>query len=189
MMAVNQLKRFPLRVKRRRFLLFLLLPACALMLYACAGCWLARREIVRTPRNAATGVVLGTEALDLDPPAGAPRPTRVCLLLHGFIGSRQDFNGFGARLAAAGYHVRMARLPGHGTTPLDLAGQTPESLYAGVHAEYRALRQRYATVDVVGYSLGGALATQLAAREDIHRLVLAAPFYAVTYHWFRRRLF
>ncbi|MHC4944104.1 MAG: alpha/beta hydrolase, partial [Planctomycetota bacterium] len=36
----------------------------------------------------------------------------------------------------------------------------------------------------VGFSLGGALATLLASEEAVDRLVLAAPFYRVTYKFY-----
>jgi esterase/lipase len=57
-------------------------------------------------------------------------------------------------------------------------------MLAGALEEYRALRRQYETVDVIGFSMGGALATLLASREDVHRLVLVAPYYAVTYEWY-----
>jgi len=164
--------------------------AVAGIFYSCVACHALRHEILTTPRDPETGVVIGAEAIDLDPlpspGAGTPRdvPTSACLLLHGWVGSRKDFNDLGERLAAAGYHVRLARLPGHGTTPTDFAAQTPESMLAGVEVEYRALRERYAEVNIIGFSMGGTLATLLAAREDVDRLVLVAPYYRVTYEWY-----
>jgi carboxylesterase len=76
------------------------------------------------------------------------------------------------------------RLPGHGTTPRDFAAQTPETIYEGVRAEFEALKGRFEEVDVVGFSMGGSLATLLAAREPVDRLVLIAPYYGVTYKWY-----
>lgn len=173
--------------------------------YDAAGAWSLRREVAATARDPQTGVVVGTEALSLDPPTpsaptvarsgsspnpapGTPsaqdRPTSACLLVHGFVGSRKDFGDLGERLAAAGFHVRLARLPGHGTTPRDFARQSPETLYQGLLAEYRELRRHYKAVHVVGFSMGGALATLLASREPVDRLALVAPYFGVTYRWF-----
>lgn len=165
-------------------LLGLLLLACLLGAYACASQRALRREVRDTPRDPATGVVLGTEALALDPPGRADAPTTACLLVHGFIGSRKDFADLGPRLAAAGFHVDIMRLPGHGTTPQDFRAQSPESLLQAVIDEYRALRRQYRAVYVVGFSMGGALSTLLASRENVDRLVLAAPYYGVTYKWY-----
>ena len=154
-------------------------------LYACSAQRALRNEIANTPRDPATGVVIGTEAIDLDPPAGADRPTTACLLVHGFIGSRIDFADLGERLAERGFHVRMMRLPGHGTTPPEFAEQTPETLLDAVEVEFDALRAQYEAVNVIGFSMGGALVTLLAARhDDIDRLVLVAPYYGVTYLWY-----
>lgn len=152
--------------------------------YACASERSLRREIATTPRDPRTGVVLGTESLSLDPAASADAPTTACLLIHGFVGSRKDFADLGQRLVAAGLHVELMRLPGHGTTPKDFGGQTPASLLKAVEDEYRALRKKYHAVYVVGFSMGGTLATLLAAREPVDRLVLAAPYYGVTYKWY-----
>jgi carboxylesterase len=144
---------------------------------------MAKREERGLVRNPETGVVTGAEAMSLGPTA-ADGATRACLLLHGVVGSRQDFDDLGRRLAEAGFHVRMARLPGHGTSPRDFAGQSADDLYRGALEELRALRGEYAQVDVVGFSMGGALATLLAAEEPVDRLVLAAPYYGVTYKFY-----
>ncbi len=151
--------------------------------YACVARRALEREIENTPRDPVTGIVLGTEALSLDPPAD-DAPTSACLLLHGWAGSRRDFADLGERLAAAGFHVRMTRLPGHGTTPRDFAKQTPDSLYEGAAREFHALRNRFKEVNVIGMSMGGTHATLLAANEDVDHLVLVAPYYGVTYRWF-----
>lgn len=110
---------------------------CALLLgaYACAGQARLVREIRDTPRDPKTGVVLCAEALTLDPPASRDVPTTACLLIHGFVGSRKDFADLGQRLAAAGFHVELLRLPGHGTTPTEFAAQTPE-LLLGIFWDY-----------------------------------------------------
>lgn len=178
------------RLRRRLTRILIALAALAALLvgaYACAGKARLHREIRETPRDPATGIVLGTEALTLDPPARPGRgdtPTTACLLIHGFIGSRKDFADLGPRLAAAGFHVEMIRLPGHGTTPTEFAGQTPESLLGAVTERYRALSIQYRAVNVIGFSMGGSLATLLAARERPARLVLASPYYRVTHKWF-----
>lgn len=156
-------------------------------LYACASHRMLKKEIAATPRDPATGIVAGLEARDLDPPrdyagrAGGDGPTTACLLLHGFVGSHRDFANLGPALAERGYHVRLARLPGHATRPDDFARQTPETMMQYVSEEYHALKARYPKVIVVGFSMGGTLATLLAEAEPVDGLVLIAPFFAVTY--------
>ena len=148
--------------------------------YSCASARSLRREIESAPRDPASGVILGTEAADL----GDAEASAACLLLHGFVGSRIDFAGLGDRLSEAGFYVRMVRLPGHGTTPQDFAGKRPEDFIQAVRDEYGALRSRFDVVHVVGFSMGGALATLLASEQDVDRLVLVAPFYRITYFWY-----
>jgi alpha-beta hydrolase superfamily lysophospholipase len=49
---------------------------------------------------------------------------------------------------------------------------------------YAALCARYGRVAVLGFSMGGAVASFLAAERDPDRLVLVAPFFGVTYRWY-----
>ncbi|MCA9450554.1 MAG: hypothetical protein KC931_25760, partial [Candidatus Omnitrophica bacterium] len=80
---------------------------CAYNLYATRK---MESEIQGYPRDPKTGVVKGTEAVTLDG-TGA----NSALLVHGFVGSRIDFNDLGEILNDEGLTVRMTRLPGHGT--------------------------------------------------------------------------
>lgn len=158
--------------------------AITLSSYACAMRWSMQREIDGTDRDPATGVVRGTEAVWLHP-SPANDTGRAVLLVHGFMGSRKDFNDLGPALAAAGLHVRMLRLPGCGTTALDFAQQTPETLLNAVRGEYKSMRTQYENVSLAGFSMGGSLSTLLASeRKDIDRLVLISPYYGVTYFWY-----
>ena len=145
---------------------------------AMAG-WVERHDAALA-RDPASGVVLGAEAVDL----GDPTAASACLLVHGYAGSRKDFSDLGQRLAEAGLFVRLLRLPGHGTTVEDLGRQTPESLLQGASQELHALQGRFQAVSLVGFSMGGAISTLLASQEPIARLVLLAPYYRITYHWY-----
>lgn len=158
--------------------------AVAVVCHACATNRAIKKEVASTPRDPITGVVIGAEPIDIDPPASMDRPTTAVLMLHGFVGSRGDFADLGERLAAQGCHVRMARLPGHGTTPPDFANQTPETMLAGARGEIEALRKEYKAVYVVGFSMGGAIGTILSSEGDVDGLVLISPYYGVTYRWY-----
>lgn len=161
-----------------------LIFAVAIVCHACATNRAIKREVAGTPRDPKTGIVIGAEPIDLDPPASMDRPTTAVLMLHGFVGSRKDFADLGGLLAAQGYHVRLARLPGHGTDPRDFAKQTPESMLAGPRAELEALRKEYKAVYVVGFSMGGAIGTILTSEGAVDRLVLISPYYGVNYKWY-----
>lgn len=127
-----------------------------------------------------TAVVPGTERVEL----GDPDSPCFCLLVHGFAGSRKDFANLGELLARAGCRVRLDRLPGHGTSPEDMERTTPDDLVRHVEEQMKRARQEYEKVILVGFSMGGAISTIVAAREPPDRLVLIAPCYAVTPQWF-----
>jgi carboxylesterase len=139
----------------------------------------------KMPKDPKTGVIKGTEAVVLQPKN--PRPEmkgRACLLIHGFVGARTDFADMGNRLAEQGFTVNMMRLPGHGTKPEDFAVLKKGDLLEAVRKEYLNMRKQYRQVDVIGFSMGGALATLLASQEPMDRLVLVAPYYKVKYRWY-----
>lgn len=156
-----------------------LLSTLGCVCYSCRANRVLEGEIESAKRDGATGIISGSEPITL-PAAGQ----NACLLVHGWIGSRVDFNDLGSALNDRGFTVRLMLLPGHATTPRALEGISAEEMLEAVRVEYRALRTRYERVDVVGFSMGGTLATLLAAEEAIDRLVLVAPFYEVTHKWF-----
>jgi carboxylesterase len=125
-------------------------------------------------------VVPGTEAVEL----GDPKAPVHCLLVHGFAGSRKDFADLGEVLAEQGCHVRLERLPGHGTTPEDMESTTADELEAYVLEAVRAAKAEHERVVLVGFSMGGALATIAAAQEPVDRLVLLAPCYEIQHQWY-----
>ncbi len=85
------------------------------------------------------------------------------LVLHGLTGSPQGVAGLGAALGAAGFDVEMPLLPGHGTSPEDLAGCGWDDWSSAAEAEYRRLAARSGPVVAVGLSVGAALAASIAA--------------------------
>jgi carboxylesterase len=184
MQSMTTSLRPPSALARLRTLLFRLLVAVLCIVLAMLGYTdLAevhlRDEIRSAVRDPSTGVIAGTEAQTLAGTSG-----RACLLVHGWIGSRVDFNDLGRRLNEKGMTVRMLRLPGHGTSPRELETTGADDLVRAVEAEYLALKADHGDVSVVGFSMGGSLATLLAAAHRVDRLVLVAPFYTVTYRWY-----
>jgi carboxylesterase len=179
----------PRHPRLRRFLrfaaVFFLILLCGLFCHSCAVQHALRNEIAEGERDPITGVLHGLEAVILGPAVENPDiPRAACLLVHGFLGSVQDFGDLGEQLADLGFTVRKMRLPGHGTSAADFNFQPPGALYKAVRQEYANLRAEFDKVYVVGFSMGGSLSTLLASREDVDRLVLLSPYYGVTYKWY-----
>lgn len=104
----------------------------------------------------------------------------VCLLIHGFTGSPADMRVLGDYLQNEGYGVAGLLLPGHGTTPQDLATTRWPEWFNAVENEYLRLRDRYKIVIPMGLSMGGILALHLAAKYDVKGLVsFSAPVFFV----------
>ena len=156
------------------------IPVAVVGCYNLVTGYLASRPQDDRLRNPETGVVEGAEAFDLGPD-GAPG---VVLLVHGFIGSVRDYGDLPQKIAAAGWHVRAMRLPGHGTRPQDLEKESQDSLIRAVLAEYDSLRLAYGKVVLAGHSMGGTLAVLAASERNPDALVLAAPYFRVTGKWY-----
>lgn len=107
-----------------------------------------------------------------------------CLLLHGWLSTPADFGSLPHALDEAGWDVHAPLHPGHGTCPADLEGVTAQGLLDASRRHYAALRGRYRKVALVGFSMGGTLATMLAAEQPPDRLVLVAPFYSISHRWY-----
>ena len=102
------------------------------------------------------------------------------VLSHGFTGSPVSMRPWAQHLAAAGYSVRLPRLPGHGTRWQDANATTWRDWYGAVEQAYDELADRCDTVFAGGLSMGGTLVTRLAEQKGdrIAGLVLVNPAYA-----------
>ena len=123
------------------------------------------------------GVVRGAEPIALD----GPEPARAVLLLHGFGDTPQTLRYLAEDLHAHGYTVRAPLLPGHGRTLRDFRASGAAAWIGAARDELRALRARHGRVAVVGLSMGGAIASVLAAEisdegGDLPALVLISPY-------------
>ncbi len=87
------------------------------------------------------------------------------LLSHGFTGTTQSMRPLGEALAAAGFTVSAPRLPGHGTSPEDMAGTGARDWVGAIDAALDELRGRCSTVFMAGLSMGGTLTLLTAGRH------------------------
>ena len=89
------------------------------------------------------------------------------LLIHGFTGSPASLRPWADHLAAAGFRVRVPRLPGHGTSWQELNLTRWQDWYATVKRSYADLSAETSQIVVGGLSMGAALALRLAARQRV----------------------
>ena len=113
----------------------------------------------------ASGVVPAVKAMGSGP---------VLLFLHGIGGNRQVFDPQLAHFAARGWHAVAWDAPGYGDTPPPAGDWDWASLAAAVPALLDGLGVRRAVL--VGHSMGGMLAQEVAARhgDRLAALVLSA---------------
>jgi carboxylesterase len=82
-------------------------------------------------------------------------------------------------LAEAGIASLAIRLPGHGTSPEDLARRNWEEWYDAVRTGHRILKGEFQSVYCMGMSTGCLLALVLASQEPVQGLVLFSPYLRV----------
>jgi len=133
------------------------------------------RELARRRPRGPDGIIVGAQPIEL-PRAGAP----AVLLLHGGGDTPQTLRYLADHLSGLGYAVSVPLLPGHGRTLTEFAAAGADDWLTEAHRAYDALRASHGWVAIVGLSMGGALAVQLAAvHAELPALVLLAPYLAV----------
>lgn len=87
------------------------------------------------------------------------------LVVHGFTGSPSSMRPIADALAKAGHTVTLPRLPGHGTTVKDMITTGWKDWTGEVESAYQSLLSKCESVVVIGLSMGGALALDLATKH------------------------
>jgi carboxylesterase len=95
------------------------------------------------------------------------------VLVHGFTATPEEMRSVGEALAVAGFPCRAIRLPGHATTPADLARARGADWIDAVEAGVAALATTVSRVAIAGLSLGALLALEVAARGRVRVDALA----------------
>ncbi len=99
-----------------------------------------------------------------------------CLLVHGFPGTALEMRPLGDGLHQAGWTARGMRLAGFGPELADVIDYNNEVWVQSIQQELQSLKKAgHNPLMLVGYSFGGGLSIQAAARMPVDRLVLIAP--------------
>lgn len=97
------------------------------------------------------------------------------LLIHGLTASPWEMKRLGYYLYAKGFTVYGIRLPGHGTSPEDLAGRKYQEWVVAAENGLNLLRLESPRVYLVGHSMGALLALRLTEKESVAGVVALAP--------------
>lgn len=106
----------------------------------------------------------------------------VCLLIHGFTGAPTDLGQLAERLQATGHEVYSPTLAGHGGSRFDLERVSWLDWIHSAEKELVALLKQHPQVHLIGFSMGGLIATYLANkyRDRIRSLtLLSTPIYTI----------
>lgn len=98
------------------------------------------------------------------------------LLIHGFGASPREMLPLGEVLVEHNFTVYGVRLPGHGTSPEDLATRQAEEWLATAEQGYQSLAKMDLKISVAGLSTGALLASKLALQHPLEKLILLSPF-------------
>lgn len=108
-----------------------------------------------------------------------------CLLIHGFGGNREEVAPLARRLQEDGYQVRCPALKGHTGKRQDLKGITYQEWITSAEQDLKELSAVSQDICLVGFSMGGLIALNLAVQYDVQGVVtLNSP----VYYWDIKRI-
>lgn len=100
--------------------------------------------------------------------------SKAVILFHGFITDKSDFGVLPKMLESIYDKVYCCTFPGHGKNA-DYSKFTFEATFEKSLRKFDLLKAEYDVVDIIGFSMGGAMATYIATHRDAGKLVLLAP--------------
>ena len=108
-----------------------------------------------------------------------PGAKTAALLVHGFTATPWEMRPLAEVLAEAGIASLAVRLPGHGTSPEDLAGRHWEEWSDATLHGYQVLSKDFRTIYGMGMSTGCLLLLTVAQAKPFNGLVLFSPYLRV----------
>lgn len=99
--------------------------------------------------------------------------SKICFLIHGYLTDYRDFCGLPNKIMSLYDQVILYQIPGHNHKSC-LRLFTMENTFNSIDNEMKKIIDGN-EVDVIGFSLGGALAIYIASTYPIHKLVLLSP--------------
>ncbi len=175
----EELKSASLKIMRTKK--YLLLPFIAVLLFF-SGCGalegmesraMLAREAAVHPRDPKTGLLPNAGPIFI-----RGKGPRAALLIHGFGATPFDLKPLAVALSKENITVYAPLLPGHGTTIQDFARSTEKEWISASKQGLKRLA-RYPKVYIIGFSMGGAIALDIASEQSVKNkisgVVLLAP--------------
>lgn len=100
--------------------------------------------------------------------------TKALMTIHGFLTDTADFGELYDRLKDNYDYIHPCKVPGH-NDQVDFKKFRVSDTIDTILSDFDKLQSQYDTVDVMGFSMGGALTTFLCARRKVNRAILLAP--------------
>lgn len=98
-----------------------------------------------------------------------------CLIIHGFTGGPEEVEPLARYLKHhTNWDIVVPLLPGHGEE-LMFDNMSYKAWISTMEIVYRTLKEQYDIVYVIGFSMGGMIASYLAGKWKANKLVLLAP--------------
>lgn len=101
---------------------------------------------------------------------------KAVILLHGFLSDEDDFAPLVPYLQNYYDKIELLTFPGHGGK-FSSAKFTIDNVYTYLDEAYLLLQKEYTEIDVIGFSMGGALGLYLTTKYHVNNLILLAPAY------------
>ncbi len=114
--------------------------------------------------------ILGTE------PEFFPGGDDGVLVIHGFTGNPQSMRPIATKLAELNLTVDLPVLPGHATAIEQMIPTRYNDYLTAIDESFNDLNEKCGRVGLVGLSMGGTLACELAAKYPVTGVALINPF-------------
>jgi carboxylesterase len=100
-----------------------------------------------------------------------------CIVIHGFTSTPNSMLKIAEAVAKQCYITKAPLLPGHGTSPEDLANTTASDWTHYIDQQFQGLLEECDQIILIGQSLGGAIAAQIASKypQQTSALFLLSP--------------
>lgn len=101
------------------------------------------------------------------------KKTKAIFCIHGFITDYTDFDKLSPLFKKKYDSVYFFNVPGH--YPADFKLFDSDKTFELLLSEFDNLQKKYDSVDVAGFSMGGALGSYLACVRKVRKLILLSP--------------